>query len=113
MKESDWKLLRKLKPQALERLCQRVLEEMQQAASEPSQTFHQRYLKVFALLQERDEELAWAFDGHSRSNAWLKLRAIASLRLLTEQELSEFSEETRASLVPLEERANRPPPDRQ
>jgi len=98
IKESDWKLLRKLAPLALERYCQRVLEQIQQSSSQQSKNFHERYLEVYSLILERNKELAWAFDDHRRSTAWLRLRAINFLELLTEEELSGFSEEMRTSL---------------
>ncbi len=48
IKESDWKLLSKLKPLALARLSQRILDEICAIATE-SRSAHERYLAVFAL----------------------------------------------------------------
>ena len=50
IRESDWKVLRSLKPIALERFCRRALEKIQSAASEASSTAHERYLLVIASL---------------------------------------------------------------
>lgn len=97
-KESDWKHLSKLKPLALERLCRRILDEVQTAAVDPALSFHDRYLKIYALIQERDNDIVGAFDEMSRSKAWLRVLNMNSLGLLTEEELAGFSEEMRASL---------------
>ncbi len=95
IKESDWKVFRELKDIALERFCQRVLTEVIAATSKPGQTFHERYLAVFQLIKDRDEDLAIAFDGASRSNAILQLAKIQYHQLLTAEEMARFSEETR------------------
>ena len=96
IKESDWRLLRKLQPVALERFCQRVLSEVQSACSAPAQTNHQRYLRVFATVQDRNEEMARAFDDTRRSNAFTRLAVMRSSDLISAEEFSGFSEETRS-----------------
>ena len=93
--ESDWKLFRRLKPLALERFCQRALAELVVIASDSSKSCHERFLKVFKQLQERNLELAAAFDDLRRSSALLQLSRVQWLGLLTDEELAEFSDETR------------------
>ncbi len=58
--ESDWKVFREVQKAALERFCARVLEKIEAASSDASRSYHQRYLTVYRLLQEQDEELALA-----------------------------------------------------
>ena len=65
--ESDWKIFRELKEVALERFCRRVLEELETVRLDDSRSYHERYLAVFLLLQNRDEELAQAFNDPRRS----------------------------------------------
>jgi hypothetical protein len=96
--ESDWKILRELKPILLDRFCKRVLEELVNLAAAAGESDHQRYLSVYKHLHERDKELGRAFDDHRRSTAVMRLVAIRSLGLLKPEELSRFSPETRADL---------------
>ena len=98
IKESDWKLLRRLEPLALDRFCQRVLAEVEQVTSNSKASHHQRFLNVFSLIMKRNKELAQAFDDLRRSNALLKLAAIKSHDLLTDEEFSRFSSETREAV---------------
>jgi hypothetical protein len=93
--ESDWKTLRELKPMLLERFCRRVLADVTQMANNNSETYHERYSRIFRLLQEGDDDLARAFDDIRRSNAIQKLTAIRMLGLLDDEEFVRFRPETR------------------
>ena len=95
IKESDWRLLRQLQPTALDRYCERVLEEAGRLASKSKTNHHANYLKLYRLLKKRDQDLGIAFDDVRRSNALVKLIAIRSRGLLTDDEYARFSEETR------------------
>jgi hypothetical protein len=101
IKESDWKLFRRLHPVALERFCEQVIEEINQATSDCSGDYHKRYLEVFNLIMNRNEEMARAFDDMRRSMAIILLTNIKEGGLLTDEEFSEFSPETRASVETL------------
>jgi hypothetical protein len=93
--EPDWKVFRKLRTIALERFCDRVLAEVGHIAGDAGKTSHERYLAVFKLIEQRDRELADAFNGMRRSRARQQLACICSHGLLTEDEMSGFSPETR------------------
>jgi len=93
--ESDWKILRQLKPMLLERFCRRVLADVAQVMNNNAETHHQRYLRIFQLLREQDDDLARAFDDIRRSNALFKLTAMRALGLLTDEEFMQFRPETR------------------
>jgi hypothetical protein len=95
IKESDWKIFRRLHPVALERFCKQVVEEINQATSKVTENYHERYLEVFRLIMDRNEEMARAFDDMRRSNAFILLANIRESQLLTEEEFLEFSPETR------------------
>ena len=95
IKESDWKILRQLQPQALERLCREILLEIETINADTGNTFHQRYLSIYETVQRRDKEIAHIFNGLGRSTALIKLAAMRSHGLLTEDEFSRFSQETR------------------
>ena len=94
--ESDWKLLRRLEPVALERLCQAILSEVVRLASDTARGGHARYLDVFNLIQERDEEVGEAFNEMKRSTALVKLARMRSLGLVTDAEFAGFSAETQS-----------------
>lgn len=98
IKESDWKLLRRLHNVALERFCKRVIEELNSATSNCNENYHERYLEVFRLIKERDKELGRAFDDPRRSRAFFMLANMRGSNLLTDDEFSEFSQETREAV---------------
>ena len=99
IKESDWKILRQLKSQALERLCEEILLEIAQINADTAKTFHERYLSVYKILQRRDKEIAAIFNGFSRSTALLRLAAMKRRGLVTEDEFSRFSQETQEAIA--------------
>jgi hypothetical protein len=97
--EADWKRFRTLHPIALERYCQRVLEEIQALTADTSKTHHERYGSIYELVKRRDRELARAFDDLRRSTAIIQIGIIASYDLLTDEELAEFSPEIRGAIA--------------
>jgi hypothetical protein len=96
--ERDWKLLSQLTPVALERFCARVLAEAARITAAPGMTSHERYLKLYGLIQQQDRDLAFAFNDHRRSTALVKTARLHALGLLTEDELGAFTEETRETV---------------
>jgi len=96
IKESDWKAFKPIREAALERFCERVLAEVQRIAADAKQTQHERYLKVYRLLQKRDPEIDRIFDYLRRSTAIMQIAAFRDRELITEKEFNRFSEETRA-----------------
>lgn len=93
--ESDWILLRGLRETALERFCERILGEVQAISSGGAASFHERYLRVFRLIEQRDREIAGAFDAPRRSQALFQLAKMVSLGLLQPDDLARFSSGTR------------------
>jgi hypothetical protein len=105
--ESDWKKIRDLKPVLLDRLCQRILQEVAVQATEPSKTSHERYLAVYRLIHDRDRDIAEIFNGLSRSNAMMCILNAHRHGLMTDDELGRFSEDIRAEAHRFFERMNR------
>ena len=93
--ERDWRVFRELRTSALERFCERALREIGDISARTGQSWHQRYLDTYKLLDHRDNELVHAFDGNSRSKAIYQLAAIHSHGLLMQQEFDRFTAETR------------------
>ncbi len=97
IKEPDWKVLRRVHPLALERFCERVLAEIGRVSRDGPTSHHARYLQIFRILQQRDREMA-LFDNPRRSHALTMLAQIRSQGLLTENEFSSLSPETRGAI---------------
>jgi hypothetical protein len=96
--EVDWKVLRRVHPLALERYCERVLAEIEHVIHNGAQSTHQRYLNIFKIIERRDREMASIFNDPRRSNALTMLARIRSDGLLTEDEFSGLSQETRSAI---------------
>ena len=93
--EADWKVLRRLHPLALERFCERVLAEIEQVTQDRTRSAHQRYVDVFRIVERRDRDVARLFDDLRRSQALTMLIGLRSEGLLSEEEFSALSPETR------------------
>jgi hypothetical protein len=102
IKESDWKLFRQLHQVALERFCERVLDEVRGATEETGVGYHDRYLRVFDLIRDRDKTIARAFNDPRRSNALILLANIKHEGLLTASEWARFSPETHEAIKNIE-----------
>src|SRR6267378_7751622 len=91
--ERDWKLFRELHKVALERLCDRILLEAKAQIEHPAKSSHEKYLGLFKLMQNRDDDMARAFNDFRRSTALMQIGIIHSIGLFTAEELSRFSPE--------------------
>ncbi len=93
--ESDWKLFTQLHPIALSRLCQQVLDDIAAIVGDKKTIAHERYLKIYKLVQQRDQTIGELFNDLRRSTAIMRLLAICSHNLITEDEIGRFTQETR------------------
>lgn len=98
IKEPDWKVLRRVHPLALERFSEGVLAEIDRVLSSGARSHHSRYLEIFKIIRQRDREMARLFDNLRRSHALTVLAEIRSQGLLTEEEFSSLSPETRSAI---------------
>ena len=96
--EADWKLLRRTHPLALERYCERTLAEIELVTNNSAQSAHQRYLEIFKIIEQRDREIASIFNDPKRSNALTMLARLRAAGMLTEDEYSRLSSETRSDV---------------
>jgi hypothetical protein len=95
--ESDWKILARLKPLALDRLCQRILKKAGGIITSAQKDEHHRaYLDLYKYIQTSDETVADCFNDWKRSQAINFLVNWRTNDLLTEDEFNAFSPETRA-----------------
>jgi hypothetical protein len=93
--ESDWKLWRRLREQALERFCDDVLKTAAKLGTGEG-TSHARYLKLYELVTKRDKTLAEIFNDARRSNAFFQIALAVRAKLVTPTELAEFTDDTQA-----------------
>jgi hypothetical protein len=96
--EADWKVLRSLKQTALDRYCERVMDECRRVMDDRNGSPHERYLRMFKLLQKRDDDLANAFNDMRRSRAVQQISWMRYLKLFTDEEWERFSPKTRETV---------------
>ena len=106
--ERDWRVLRVVKSAALHRYCAKVLEECSKVIGAPGSHPHERYLSLYKLIQERDYRIAVAFKDLRRSTAGARLAAMIELGVVTDEEVAEFTPETREWIQTLKERYRSP-----
>jgi hypothetical protein len=93
IKESDWKIFKGLRELALERFCERVLDEVAQIGSDATKSKHARYIAIYRLVHERDKDIVPIFDFLRRSTAYRQICAFRTNDLLTVEELRQLSPE--------------------
>ena len=93
--ESDWKIFKPVRQQALERFCERALNEVERIRANVDKSQHERYVEIYQLIKERDKELPRVFDHLRRSTALMQVAAFRSLELITDEEYMRFSPPTR------------------
>ncbi len=98
--ERDWKYLRSIRKELLDRLCHRILGEIQEKSSRgrTEQTAHDLYLAVYQLVDRSDREIGDCFDDWRRSTILTRLFSMVGRDLLNEEELGYLNEETREKL---------------
>lgn len=107
LKEADWKQFRELRPLALERLCQRILQTLANLSADADKTYHQRYLEIYQYIREQDREIALGFNHGSRKEAFDQLLFFHSRSLVTDEELTRFSPDLRGTIIDIASAANR------
>jgi hypothetical protein len=99
--ERDWTHLCRVHKVALERFCERVLDEAAAISRggrdghDGGRSAHERYLALFRLVHERNAAMAAAFDDLRRSTSLRRLSAMVSLDVVTEEDLAGFQPEVR------------------
>ncbi len=97
LSESDWKTLSRLKPLALDRLCERIMQEASGIIAGASAGEHHRaYLDLYRHIDRSDQKLGDCFNDWSRSQAQIILINWRAENLLTKEEFAAFSAETRS-----------------
>lgn len=98
MTEKDWKYLRSIEQDLLNRLCERINQKTAQIVSDATLSHHERYGTIYAHIQESDDIVADCFNGWSRSSLWLKLLLLKRHKLLTSEHVARLSPEMQRDL---------------
>lgn len=95
--ESDWKYLRNLKKPLLDRLCNRILDDLQSKCHPQNRQpdVHEQYLKVYRLTKQWDKIVADCFDDWSRGNIIYNLLFLIKHQVITNEEIDQLSDETK------------------
>ncbi len=98
--ESDWKKLRDMRDKALNRLCARILTniEIRCRLERASGSPHKAYGQIYALVRDSDKIVAELFDDWRRSTVLWVLCGWVREGLLTRDEFECLSEETKNSV---------------
>ena len=91
--EPDWKRFKPLRKLAIERFCSSVLKEAATITASNEGTAHERYRELYQLVDERDKEIVQLFDPHTRTRAVMQLVGLCQMWLVTEDELTVFSDD--------------------
>ena len=86
-----------LPAETLERFCERVLGDIAKVRSSRG-TAHERYLRVFKIIDNQDRDLGRMFSNPRRFHAWEQLCMIKAAGLLTDREMLRFSADTQDSV---------------
>ena len=96
--EKDWKLLRSLQQEKISAFCERTLRKLGDTITSKAATPLETYKRVWEILTQEDNNLGLMFDDVKRSNALQKLGAWRRFGLLSDDELSQLSEDTRRAV---------------
>lgn len=91
--EQDWKRWQQLAPVLLNRFCESVVISAAGFAHR-SDSGHEKFLALYEFIGHSNRDVAIVFDNRRRSSAILQIAGAVSRGIMTDKELSSFSEET-------------------
>src|SRR4051812_14683241 len=91
--EQDWKRWQQLAPTLLNRFCDSVVTKAAGFSTGQS-TGHESFLALYRFVGDSNETIATVFDNRRRSSALLQIAAVVARGMMTDRELTSFSEET-------------------
>lgn len=93
MNEPDWKRYKPLRKLAIDRFCHGVLKDAAAITASIEGSAHEQYRELYQLMKKRDKDIVELFDPHTRSRATMQLIGLFQMRLVTEDELTVFSDD--------------------
>lgn len=97
--ESDWKLLRRTKDEALAEACEQALIVVERIAENRADREHEAYLELWKYIKEKDREIANTFNNINRNNAMRSLINMVAYEYISKEKLAEFTEETQEKVL--------------
>lgn len=91
--DSDWNIFKTIKEKALDRYCERALDNVEKTLWNTQESHHQRLMKLFEQIQETKAQLDEIFEGHSQSRVYFQLLLMRREGLVEDAELDGLSEE--------------------
>lgn len=99
LSEDDWKHFKRIQAIALDRLCARLLKQLQQHCTATAGTNFERFEKALSTAKEGSNAYQRAFTDLRRSTAFTKLLEMVALGLISNEELKGFSAQTRMKVA--------------
>lgn len=98
--EADWKYMRGMKKTLLDRLCNRILDDIytESGVAKREPDVHEQYLKIYRLIKKWDKVVADCFDDWSRSELFFKILFLIKYQVITDAEIEKLSDETKEQI---------------
>ena len=93
--EKDWKVIRKLKDELLERFCEKTINRIKHIIDNQGNSSYKTYLDLWKTMNQEDKKLSSMFDDLKRSTAINKITVWKRNSLISEDEFNLFSSETK------------------
>jgi hypothetical protein len=97
-KESDWKTFRKIVPELRERYLRRRNAELLAILQDESLTPTEQFWTVQERARKEAKILRECLDGHSRSKMLMFMIVMRRHKMLTDEDLKQFSSELQAEI---------------
>ena len=95
IREKDWKLARSIKERVLDLACERILEKASKLIEGDDEGSHAKYLGLWSLIRKEDKQIGFMFNDFKRSGAMQQISLWKHHGLITDEEFSQFTPETR------------------
>ena len=92
--ENDWREFKRIYTKLLNLYCERSLIELEKTTSSGEGSPHERYLRAYKLMMQRDKKIGEMFNDYRRSTAQFQLSLMRKNGLLLDADVEVFSEET-------------------
>jgi hypothetical protein len=93
--ERDWRFLRKIEPEMLGVLYARINKQARDLLESPGESERDRYHRLYRHVKDSDRIVGDCFDDWRRSNILFKIPLLRREGLLTDEHLSQMSDEVK------------------
>jgi len=92
LQERDWKTMRSIKDELLQKLCSRINLKSTQILNDAAKTPHERYGELYGHIKDSDQILGNCFDDWRRSRLSMKTIFLRRHKLLTDEHVKQLSD---------------------